>query len=278
MWYEEIFYRLAIFSIKDVIEILCLTGGLYSFSLWLKQDQQKPLVLYFYGTCSLVIMAHLADLPTISNTLTVLYPTMIMLFILVHQKSLQKSFVTLKNLQPSQITNTTWLETLLRSCIIAANNKRQISCIIEGHDSLNELVSAPFEIKSKLQPELLDVLLNSASYDQHKMIWLSSTGILLGINTEWQLIDSIVDNRESELDNWQKNCLLFTSKTDALAFRLNPINKTFDIVTEGTLLEKVPTDQTIKLMRRHFIKKDLNQNKGKNEHSNHLNSDQQLRS
>lgn len=276
MWYEEIFYRLAIFSIKDVIEILCITGGLYSFSLWLKQDLQKPLVLYFYGACSIIITAHLIDLPTISNTLTVLYPTIIMLFILVHQKSLQKNFVTLKNWQPSQITNTNWLETLLRSCIIAANNKRQISCIIEGHDSLNELVSAPFEIKSKLQPELLDVLLNSAGYDQHKMIWLSSTGVLLGINTEWQLLDSIVDNNESELDNWQKNCLLFTGKTDALAFRLNPVSKCFDIVTEGTLLEKVPMDQTIKLMKRHFIKKDLNQTKGKNEHTNSIDSNQQI--
>lgn len=276
MLYEEIFYRLAIFSLKDVIEIFGITIGLYYFSMWLKQDSQKSLVCYFYSINSLMIAGHLANLPTLNSALTMLYPSILMLFILVHQRSLQKNFVTLKNIQPVQIMNHNWLEILLRSCIIAANNKRHIYCLIEGHDTLNELVAAPFEIKSKLQPELLDALLNSTSYNQHKMIWLSNTGMLLGINTEWQLIDSIVDNQTSELDDWQKNCLLFTTKTDALAFRLNPLTKKFDIVTEGVLLEKIPTDQAIKLMRKHFIKNDLSKNRKNHDNSTKINLNQQL--
>jgi hypothetical protein len=278
MLYEEILYRLAIFGFKDVIEIFSISAGLYYFSMWLKQDKQKSLVLYFYSINSLMIAGHLASLPTLNSALTMLYPSILMLFIVIHQRSLQKNFVTLKNIQPAQITNHNWLEILLRSCIIAANNKRQISCLIEGHDTLNELVSAPFEIKSTLQPELLDALLTSTSYNQHKMIWLSSTGVLLGINTEWQLLDSIVDNPASELDDWQRNCLLFTTKTDALAFRLNPLTKKFDIVTEGVLLEKIPTDQAIKLMRKHFIKKDLSKNRRNHDQSTKINLNQQLSS
>lgn len=276
MLYEEIFYRLAIFSPKDIIEIFSITAGLYYFSLWLGQDRQKPLIQYFYSINSLIIAGHLASLPTLNSALTMLYPSILMLFILVHQRSLQKNFVTLKNTQPTQARNHNWLEILLRSCIIAANNKRYIYCLIEGHDTLSELVSAPFEIKSKLHPELLDALLSSANYNQHKMIWLSSAGILLGINTEWQLIESIVDNQTSELDDWQKNCLLFTIKTDALVFRLNPHTKTFDIITEGVILEKIPTDQAIKLMRKHFIKNDLSKDRKNNERSTKINPNQQL--
>lgn len=276
MWYEELFYRLAIFNAKDVIEILSITAGLYYFSIWLKHDQQKPLVGYFYGINSLIIMGHVANLPTLNSAFTMLYSPILMLFILVHQRSLQKNFVTLKNIKPVQIINHNWLEILLRSCIIAANNQKYIYCLIEGRDTLNTLVCAPFEIKSQLQSELLDALLNSTTYNQHKMIWLSSTGVLLGINTEWKLTDSMLDNQTSELDDWQKNCLLFTTKTDALAFRLNPHTKKFDIITEGVFLEKVPTDQAIKLMRKHFIKNHLSKNRKNHECTTKININQQL--
>lgn len=260
MWYKEIFYRLAIFGIKDTIEIFCITNALYFFSIWLKQDRQKPLVIYFYSMCSFVIITYLMELPTLSNSLMALYPTMIMLFILIHQKSLQKNFILLKNTTATQITPN-WLETLLRSCIIAANNKQPINCLIEGIDSLADHIFVPFMIKSALQPNLLDTLLSSTSYNPNKMLWLSSTGMLLSINAEWQITGQIVYDKVSDLDNWQKNSILFTAQTDALIFRLNPHNKSFDIITEGKLIEKIPTDQAIKLMHKHFVKKDLNKNR-----------------
>ena len=98
MWYKEVFYRLAIFGWKDAIEILCMTGGLYFFSTWLQHDKQKQLVTHFYALCSLVVIAHLTELPTLGSSLMSFFPAMIMLFILVHQKSLQNSFVALKKL------------------------------------------------------------------------------------------------------------------------------------------------------------------------------------
>lgn len=260
MWYQELFYRLAIFGVKDVVEILCITNAIYFFSIWLKQDLQKPLVVYFYSTCSLVILAHLANLTTITGTLSMLYPAIIMLFILIHQKSLQHNFVTLKNIQPAHIANHNWLETLLRSCIIAANNKQQITCLIENQDVLNDLVTSTLIIKAKLQPELLDALLTSSSYNPTKMIWISSTGKLIGLNTDWINI-----NHDPNLDNdWQTNSLLFTKQTDALTFKLNPQNKSFDIIYDGQMLEKISMDHAIKLMHHHFIRKNINPKLNKN--------------
>ena len=278
MWHNEIFYRLAIFGFRDVIEILCITNAIYFFSIWLKQDQQKPLVLYFYSMCSLVIMAHLANLQTLTASLSTFFPVSIMLFILIHQKSLQKNFVTLKNMQPAQIINHDWLETLLRSCIIAANNKQPIYCLIECYDKLAEHVHTPFLIKSKLQPDLLDALLNSTNYDRHKMIWLSNTGELFGINTDWLIPKHMLDISKPnyDFDNWQTNSLLFTAQTDALAFRLNPNNKTFDIIATGKILEKITMDQAIKLMRKHFIVKDFKRNREHDAYHNKTNPDQQV--
>lgn len=280
MWHSEIFYRLAIFGFRDVIEILCITNAIYFFSIWLKQDQQKPLVLYFYSMCSLVIMAHLVGLPTLTASLSTFFPVSIMLFILVHQKSLQKNFVTLKNMQPAHIINHDWLETLLRSCIIAANNKQPIYCLIECQDKLDEHVYAPFLIKSKLQPELLDTLLNSANYDCNKMVWLSNNGVLFGINTQWLMPKNMLDIAQpsGDFDSWQTNSILFTTQTDALAFRLNPNNKTFDIITAGKILEKITMDQAIKLMQKHFITKDFKSNRANHDYQNQTNPNQQISS
>ncbi len=276
MWYQELFYRLAIFGIKDVIEILCITNAIYFFSVWLKQDLQKPLVLYFYSMCSLVVFAHLANLTTITSTLSMLYPAIIMLFILIHQKSLQHNFVTLKNIQPAHIANHNWLETLLRSCIIAANNKQQIICLIENQDVLSDLVTSTLIIKAKLQPELLDALLTSTNYNPAKMIWLSNTGTLIGLNTDWMSIHTT----QKLDDDWQTASLLITKQTDALTFRLNPHNKSFDIICDGQLLEKISMDHAIKLMQRHFIRKnnnpELNKNGKTNDHKIQKKSSEQL--
>jgi hypothetical protein len=271
MWYNELFYRLAIFNFKDVIEILSLSSAIYFFSIWLKQDQQKPLVLYFYSACSLFITAHILELNTLTAGLNFLYPSIIMLFIIIHQKSLQKSFVTLKNIQPAHITNQNWLETLLRSCIIAANNKQPITCLIEGQDRLIDLVHTPIVIKSKLEPGLLDALIHSTNYDCHKMIWLSNTGILLGINTDWLATNCVSDlpnNYIQQLDLWQKQAIVVTMQTDATAFRLNPTSKTFDIINGGKLIEKVAMDQAIILMKKYFTKNDLIQNRDNYEPKN----------
>lgn len=251
IWSAELFYRLAIFNLKDLIEILSITGGLYFFSIWLKQDHQKPLVLYFYSICSLVIMANLIYLPTLSNLLTTIFPVIIMLFILIHQRSLQQNFVALRNIQPAQIINANWLETLLRTCIIAANNKQPIHCLIEGQNSLANLVSCDLIVKAKLESELLDALITSDSYDASQMIWLSNTGVLIGLNTK--LVINTKELNNNKIDHWQEQAIWFSKQTDCLIFRMHQINKSFDIITSGKLLEKISMDHAIKLLQKHLI-------------------------
>ena len=248
-WFHELFYRIAIFNIKDIIEILSIASGLYFFSIWLKQDHQKPLVLYFYSTCSLVVLTNLIYLPTLSNLLTTIFPVIIMLFILIHQRSLQQNFVALRNIQPAPNINTNWLETLLRTCIIAANNKQTVNCLIEGQDNLTNLVSCSLTVKAKLEPELLDALVTSNNYDVNKMIWLSNTGLLIGLNT-----NLIITNTLDKKENFQEQAIWFTKQTDCLIFRMHPQTKNFDLVTQGKSIENVAMDQAIKLMRKHFIK------------------------
>jgi len=255
MWDYEIFYRLAIFSINDGIEIIAIASLFYSFSIWLKQDQQKPLVLYFYGLATMMLLTDLVNLPTLSNSFFALSPAIIMLFILVHQKSLQKNFVALKNIQPSELINSNWLDILLRACLISTNQKQKVACLIEGKDALSELLNSPFILRTKIQASLLEALLNSTNYDQQKMIWVSNTGLLLSINVDWKSLDSQANSQSQTIDEWQQISLLYTAQADAIVFRIAPQERTFDIIAEGKLLEGLPIDQAIKLIQSYCLKK-----------------------
>lgn len=250
MWYKEIIYRLGIFSWQDGLEILAISAGIYGFVIWLAQDQQKKLVGKFFALTSLVILAQFLELPTLSTLTIGLYPAMLMLFILVHQTSLQKNFVSLKNLQtPNLITSTNWLQILLRSCLIAMNQKQTVYCIIEGQDAIGGFVTTPFIITSKLQPEFLDLLMCSTSYNPQQMIWVNKVGTLVGINSSWNPTGLIADQATSTLELWRQNCLLFTAKTDLIAFQIDPIKRTFEIISQGKTSSPLPIDQGIKLLQ-----------------------------
>ncbi len=249
-WYKEIIYRLGIFAWQDVLEILAISAGIYGFTAWLSQDNQKKLTGKFLALTGAVITAQFLELPTLSTLTIALYPTMLMLFILVHQTSLQKNFISLKNLQsPELLTQTNWLQTLLRSSLIAINQHQSIYCLIEGKDTINEFINIPFIIKSRLQPEFLDLLVCSSSYDMQKMIWVNRSGILLGVNTSWRPTAQITVHNIDVLELWRQNCLLFTTKTDLLAFHIEPTKRTFEIISQGKSSGLLPIDQGIKLLQ-----------------------------
>jgi DNA integrity scanning protein DisA with diadenylate cyclase activity len=49
----------------DIAEILLLSTLIYTFSLWLRQDQNITLLVYFYSACGLFIVASLFHLQAI---------------------------------------------------------------------------------------------------------------------------------------------------------------------------------------------------------------------
>ena len=121
---------------RDPLEILFFITIFYFFSLWLKKDRQKNLLFYFYCYCCVIIIAFYAQLPTLSTMLFLSAPVALMLFILVHQETLQKNFISLKNASAPKILPTDWLEELLRTCLVAINNNKEVLCVIEHRNNL----------------------------------------------------------------------------------------------------------------------------------------------
>ena len=129
------FYSLII---KDIIEIGCLSILCYWCMCWLKQDHQKPLLIYCYLYCSLWIACFFLDLKTLLHLLELTAPVVVMLFILVHQKTLQKNFIGLYKAMPARKVQTLWLEELIRFCL---QTNRNFMFLVEYKNSIKEFLN-----------------------------------------------------------------------------------------------------------------------------------------
>lgn len=254
-WYHTIISH---FSLIDSIEIIFFSIGIYYFSLWLKQDRQKNLLFSFYGYCSIVFSCYYLNLPTLTLFLFITAPIAIMLFILFHQELLQKNFIALaaiNALKPEEEND--WLETVIRGCLIAINNNKTIYGVIENKDSLASMLTCHMPLYADIQKNVLAMTLESSSYDQEKMLWITAQGKLLGINTQWNNSpsDIIASNNVAMLALWQQEALFFTHKTDAIIFSINPSSRSFTLIAQGKIVNQVSAAHALTTIRKFISSK-----------------------
>ena len=239
---------------KDALEIGFFSLIVYIFSLWLKNDTRNNLLVYFYGYCAVVAFSSLLHLPIITAFLLYTSPLALILFIIFHQETLQRNFITLRKSEISLEHSGDWLEDLIRTNLYAINANKQMICIIEHQTSLKPFLETPFLCDSPVQQKMLIVLLESNGFDCNKMVWCTSHGKLMGINAQWNIhVDSTWQAQSvKELPEWQQDALLMTMKTDAIIFKSDPAKRSFDVVVKGIVHQDLSAAQTLA-----FIKKQL---------------------
>ncbi len=83
---------------RDCLEIIFFASLFYYLTLWLKKDKTKNLLPYFYGYCLITFCAYMLELTTVTSLLFLFTPAAVMLFILMHQDTLQRNIVALKHI------------------------------------------------------------------------------------------------------------------------------------------------------------------------------------
>lgn len=253
-WYSQLGFLYTFFSWRDALEIFMLAACIYYFSCWLRNDRQKNLLLYFYGLCTLVLGTHYLELSTFNTFFLLASPILVIFFIVVHQETLQKNYIMLRNVTPIKETNSEdWLELLVSTCLMAVNNNKTIHCVIEHKDNLESLITTPMSLYADVQKNLLSMLLESDTLDQTRMIWITSTGRLRGINASWTpyaqdwLADSV-----KNFDSWQQDALFFSVKTDAIVFKITPETRSFSIIAQGKSFTGISAAHTLKTIKKYL--------------------------
>ena len=175
----------------------------------------------------------------------------------MHQESLQKNLVALKNITPAKRIAVDWLETLIRTSLLTINDGKSITCVIEQQDVLRDFLATPLIFNASLKQGLLDILLASQSFDQERMIWVNTEGKLVGINAIWNkpVGAEQLEQQAHNLPQWKQQAIFFTSKTDAIILHINPTSRTFDVIMNGMIIDRMHATKTLELLKKYVVAK-----------------------
>lgn len=239
---------------RSALEICIFSVLFYKTSLFLKRDRSKNLLPYFYGYCSIAALAYFIQLTTLSYFMIIFAPAAVCLFVLFHQETLQRNFVALKKMVQPQAPFADSLELLMRCMLIAMNRKQEVTVLIEHTDNVDEFVECAFKINSPLNYELLQLLLESPSIDAKKMLWITHTGTIRGINAAWH--DAITARSAlgatqlltaRELAEW------YTGKTDCVVIELDPVARNFAVSAHGSTKAQLTSHHVLQIVKRHSM-------------------------
>ncbi len=240
---------------RDIIEVLFFAGAIYYIQLWLKKDSQRNLLLGFYIYCALFCASYYADLPVLRFILFIFAPAIAMLFIILHQETLQKNFITLSNPATPLKDQSTWIDELIKCTLTALNKHKDIILVLERNDPLKNLIHAPYFIYAELKKDVFEILLEKQAAGNDYMIWINQQGKIVSINSCWktQLDEDWISQDAEHMHVWKQQALYFSSKTDALALKINPVSRSFDVVSQGRIVEGMTADAVTTYLKKQLL-------------------------
>ena len=240
-----------IYGWQDCIEILLFSLGIYYLSCWLYQDKYKPLLLHFYSYCGLLIGTHYLHLATINNLLLLFLPITVILFIIIHQNTLQKNSIPLYRTVRTDSLPSEWIDDLVRSALTAVSNNHPFTCIIEKKDSLASFLVSKNNLKTVCNSDLLNLVTTSSLYKNNLIIWIDAQAKIQAFNAQWQKnsLDAWFTDDAQEQEQWLKDALFFTTKTDALFITVTPKTRCFTLIAQGKIIEKTESTKASAIIK-----------------------------
>lgn len=248
---------------RDILEILFFASAIYYIQLWLKRDTQRNLILGFYTYCALFFASYYADLPVLRFVLFVFAPAIAMLFIILHQETLQKNFISLTKPVRIDLETTNWIDELVMCCLTALNKHKDAILVLERNDSLKSLIQAPYFIYAELKKDVFDILLEKQLPGNRNMIWINQQGKIVSINSAWktQIDEEWVAQDAEHLHVWKQQALYITGKTDALVLKINPLSRSFDVIINGDIIENMKAETVTVYLKKRLLNTDSGKEK-----------------
>ena len=234
-------------SWRDLLEIIFFSSSFYYVIRWLANDRQKKLLHYFFSGSAFIIFSYLFELRSITSFLCAYSAPLIMLVILVHQRTLQKNFIGLKKLEaPKPKLDYQWIEVMIRVMLRAISNNRPISCIIEQTERLDDLLKPALPISCPLTLATLSSLVESNLFDSAQMVWADNDGSIRGLNATINQHDRSKEDHETSR---YLDALFLSSTTDALIITADPDSRSFTVMATGKATSQLNAEQAQRILK-----------------------------
>lgn len=240
---ESIPALMGIFHWQDCLEILLFSFAVYKPSRWLLLDREKNLLMYLYSAVGLFVAADYLNLATLRATYYAFWPGIALLFMIAHKRSLQKNFVTAQNIKAATLPDESWIEALTRSAFVGIRHNLDVTFVIEHHDNLDNTLHTTTPMDAQLNKETMDLIMTSTQLNNESIIWVSSDGVIKGINVTWNF------GTDEAANDWEQRALLITSHTDAIVCRLDATTRMFSLIAQETYIPQATVEHTMNLLR-----------------------------
>lgn len=242
---------------QDSLEILFLASVIYLLSAWLRADKEKNLLIWLYGYCLLFIISSIAHIELVQTILFAGWPAALMIFVLAHERTLQKNIVTLNNITPSKQSNhSNWIELIISQALKAAHQKKSMAVVIEQNDSLYQILDAPCYLYAPIHEYFLQTLLASKEYNEEKLLWMTLPGKLVSYNCNWKHHEQQAWVNQEHVQNqyWKQEAALYTAMTDALVIKSHPENATFSVISQGKIVDHITASSAYSIIQASIAK------------------------
>lgn len=242
-------HYLMIFKWSEFLEVIAFSCAFYFFAKWLKQDTSKKLLPLFFGYSFLFIVADAAQLVTLSTFLFSFAPVFLLLFIIAHQKILQRNFVTMQSITPATLENTAWTHEIVKALLTTFAHSKDIICVVECDESLQTYLEEGIELNSFIHKELLTTIFNSLNFDATKIVYITKNGIIKKFNC----VIKHEFEQVAELTEYQK-LLRLSKQLDCGIIKTASTSRTFDISLQGKVLENINAQQLLTILQQYLKK------------------------
>ncbi len=253
MFNSPFWWNWYIFRWQDIIEILAFSGGILYLSLWLRRDTSTPLLGIFYGYCTIFLSAYYFELFTLSTALLTFAPITVAVCLMLHQSTLQKNFIALHAITSTEDTSD-WVDLVIRSALVSLGENKPVTAIIEKTQALDTLLTSIYPFDCQFSEGLFQVLIHSKTFSSDNMLWITNAGKLRAINSKWKKssVDEWLAQEVKEQEQWLQDALFFTTRTDALFFKLNPKTRTFTLVAQGKILQHASAHAALRMIKKYL--------------------------
>jgi hypothetical protein len=240
----------------DCIQLALLSFGFYHILEWLSADQTKNLKGYFLGLCGTSAAAWYFQLSGIMLFLWMFWPAFFIFFFLIHEKQLQKNFITTAPRQPIKQKNIaahTWIDTIIQIGLYNMVHHKNNFNLIEMNQPLSSLISSVIPLNVPIEKKLLEILSDTTLPNHTSTILYSNKGNVCGFDLLMKLnnipfIDTSIDQQELF-----ESIHIFTQATDALALWAHYETHTWTLYSGSSIFEHLNAKQI-----RHMLLKSMN--------------------
>ncbi|TET33415.1 hypothetical protein E3J61_04195 [Candidatus Dependentiae bacterium] len=246
--YAYLMNQIIFLTWRDAIEILFFSTAFYYLIMWLKRDREKRLLPYFYGYCALTFTAHALHLSTITYCLFLFSPAIIMLFMFMHQDTLQRNMIALKNITSTATIPQDWLSCIMRNSLKALHDNKSLLILIEHSDALSGFLKTQYRINSLVTDDTLNLFTENGLCDAQQMLWIKTDGTVQGIRASWKA--SWHPNSYTDTNEWVDDAIAYTTKTDSLIMKSNAKTQSYTLAFNGTVTHDLTVEQVGQIIRK----------------------------